>query len=109
MKKDIHPDYHPITVEMTDGTKFETRSTYGKQGDVVKLDIDTKTHPAWNKGRQHLVDRGGQLGRFKKKYSGFMGAQPASAQAQKEPQKEAPKATPKEPPKDTPKDTETSS
>ena len=38
MKKDIHPDYHMITVEMTDGTTFETRSTYGAEGDVLKLE-----------------------------------------------------------------------
>jgi large subunit ribosomal protein L31 len=30
MKKDIHPDYHNITVVMTDGTKFQTKSTWGK-------------------------------------------------------------------------------
>ena len=39
MKKDTHPDYHKITVEMTDGTTFETRSTWGKEGDTLKLDI----------------------------------------------------------------------
>ena len=40
MKKEIHPDYHTIKVQLTDGTVFETRSTYGKEGDVLKLDID---------------------------------------------------------------------
>jgi large subunit ribosomal protein L31 len=30
MKKDTHPDYHLITVAMTDGTTYQTRSTYGK-------------------------------------------------------------------------------
>ena len=30
MKKDIHPDYHMITVAMTDGTTYQTRSTYGE-------------------------------------------------------------------------------
>ena len=30
MKNDIHPDYHEITVQMTDGTEFKTRSTYGR-------------------------------------------------------------------------------
>ena len=40
MKKDTHPDYHNITVEMTDGTTFNTRSTWGKEGDTLKLDID---------------------------------------------------------------------
>ena len=40
MKKDKHPDYHKITVVMTDGTKFETMSTWGKEGDTMSLDID---------------------------------------------------------------------
>ena len=47
MKKNIHPDYHEITVVMTDGTEFKTRSTMGKEGDVVRLDIDPASHPAW--------------------------------------------------------------
>jgi large subunit ribosomal protein L31 len=68
MKKEGHPDYHKITVVMTDGSKFETRSTYGKEGDVLHLDIDPKTHPAWTGGGQQLVDRGGRVSRFKKKF-----------------------------------------
>ena len=52
MRKDIHPKYHRITVVMTDGTEFETYSTYGAEGDKLKLDIDTKTHPAWTGGRR---------------------------------------------------------
>ena len=35
MKEGIHPDYHTINVVMTDGTKFVTRSTYGKDGDCL--------------------------------------------------------------------------
>ena len=38
MKKEIHPDYHTIKVQLTDGSTFETKSTYGKEGDVLKLD-----------------------------------------------------------------------
>ena len=45
MKKDIHPDYHMIKVIMTDGTEYETRSTMGKEGDVIRLDIDPKFEP----------------------------------------------------------------
>lgn len=71
MKKDIHPDYHEITVVMTDGTTFKTRTTYGKAGDTLKLDVDPLTHPAWTGGVQHLVDSGGQLARFKKRFKGF--------------------------------------
>ena len=37
MKKDIHPNYHTIKVEMTDGTQFETKSTWGKEGEVLKF------------------------------------------------------------------------
>jgi large subunit ribosomal protein L31 len=71
MKKDIHPDYHEITVVMTDGTSFKTRSTYGKAGDQLKLDIDPLTHPAWTGGTQHLLDTGGQVAKFKKRFKDF--------------------------------------
>ncbi len=73
MKKDLHPEYHKIIVVMTDGETFETYSTYGKEGDELKLDIDSKSHPAWTGGGQHLTDRGGRLSRFKKKFDGFLG------------------------------------
>lgn len=72
MKKDTHPDYHKITVAMTDGTEFETYSTFGSEGDTLRLDIDPTTHPAWTGGSQHLVDRGGRVSRFNKKFEGFL-------------------------------------
>jgi large subunit ribosomal protein L31 len=71
MKKEIHPNYHLITVVMTDGTTFQTRSTYGKAGDTLHLDIDPKSHPAWTGGQQQIVDRGGRVSRFKQKF-GFL-------------------------------------
>jgi large subunit ribosomal protein L31 len=67
MKKETHPDYHEITVQLTDGTTFTTRSTWGKEGDTLKLDIDPKTHPAWT-GVHRLVDSGGQLAKFNKRF-----------------------------------------
>jgi large subunit ribosomal protein L31 len=72
MKKDIHPDYHAINVVMTDGTEFTTYSTFGAEGETMKLDIDPKTHPAWTGGSHHLMDRGGRVSRFKQKYEGFI-------------------------------------
>ncbi|QPC43922.1 50S ribosomal protein L31 [Kaustia mangrovi] len=72
MKADIHPDYHTIKVVMTDGTTFETKSTWGQEGDTLQLDIDPRTHPAWTGGSQQLLDRGGRVSRFNKKY-GFLG------------------------------------
>lgn len=74
MKKDIHPDYHPLNVVMTDGTEFVTRSTYGAAGDTLHLDIDPKTHPAWTGGSQQLLDRGGRLSRFKSRFNTFIGS-----------------------------------
>ncbi len=68
MKKDIHPDYHEIEVVMTDGATYRTRSTWGKAGDTLKLDIDPKTHPAWTGGAQRLVDTGGQVAKFNKRF-----------------------------------------
>jgi large subunit ribosomal protein L31 len=71
MKTDIHPDYHTIKVVMTDGTEYFTRSTWGKEGDTMNLDIDPTTHPAWNGGSQTLMDRGGRVSKFKKRYEGL--------------------------------------
>ena len=72
MKPGIHPEYHEINIVMTDGTQFKTRSCYGKEGDSLRLDIDPKSHPAWTGGTQQLLDRGGRLSRFQKKFSGFL-------------------------------------
>jgi large subunit ribosomal protein L31 len=72
MKPDTHPDYHVVKVVMTDGTEFTTRTTLGKPGDTLHLDVDPKSHPAWTGGQQQLLDRGGRLSRFQKKYSGFL-------------------------------------
>jgi large subunit ribosomal protein L31 len=69
--KAFHPDYHLIKVQMTDGSTFETYSTYGSEGQTLTLDVDVRTHPAWTGGGQHLVDRGGRLSRFKKKFEGL--------------------------------------
>lgn len=71
MKKDIHPDYHEITVVMTDGAEFKTRTTWGKEGDVLKLDVDPRTHPAWTGGGRRIVDTGGQVARFNKRFGSF--------------------------------------
>jgi large subunit ribosomal protein L31 len=71
MKSDIHPDYHMIKVVMTDGTEYVTRSTWGKDGDTLQLDIDPKSHPAWTGGQQQIMDRGGRVSRFAKRFSGI--------------------------------------
>ena len=70
MKKKIHPNYHTIKVEMTDGTQFETKSTWGKEGEILKLEIDPKSHSAWTGGKQKLMDKG-RISKFNKKFQNF--------------------------------------
>jgi large subunit ribosomal protein L31 len=67
MKKDIHPDYHEITVVLTDGTEFKTRSTYGQPGATLRLEIDPKTHSAWT-GVHRVSSTGGQMAKFNKRF-----------------------------------------
>jgi len=70
MKADTHPEYHAITVKMTDGTTFETRSTWGAEGDTMTLDIDPTSHPAWTGGKQQLQE-GGRVAKFNKRFGGL--------------------------------------
>jgi large subunit ribosomal protein L31 len=57
---------------MTDGTEYLTRSTWGKDGDTLKLDIDSNSHPDCTGGSKQILDRGGRVSRFQKKFSGFL-------------------------------------
>ncbi|MGM0586739.1 MAG: 50S ribosomal protein L31 [Pseudomonadota bacterium] len=71
MKKDIHPDYHVISVKLVDGSTVQMRSTYGEEGQEVTLDVDPSVHPAWTGGGTRLMDTGGRVTRFKKKFQGL--------------------------------------
>jgi large subunit ribosomal protein L31 len=71
MKKEIHPDYHVINVKMTNGDIVQMRSTWGAEGDTLSLDIDPTVHPAWTGGSSRLLDTGGRVSKFKKKYEGL--------------------------------------
>jgi len=66
MKKDIHPDYHEATVICACGNIFKTGTT--KKGDEIRIDICSKCHPYFT-GKQKLVDSGGRVDKFKKRYS----------------------------------------
>lgn len=70
MKADIHPDYHEVTILMTDGTSYKTRTTWGKAGDSLRLDIDPTGHPAWVGGQGKTME-GGRLARFKQRFGNY--------------------------------------
>jgi len=70
MKAGIHPDYHKIKVVMTDGTEYETFSTWGTEGATMNLEIDPTSHPAWTGGKAQLQD-GGRVAQFNKRFGGL--------------------------------------
>ena len=74
-KKEIvntHPKQHAINVVMTDGTKFQILTTYGKEGETLRLDVDTKNHPAWHEKGQSFVNVNDErVTKFKKKFGDF--------------------------------------
>ena len=63
MKSDIHPKYGKAIVRCACGETFETGSTKGE----LTVEICSKCHPFYT-GRQKLVDSGGRVDRFKKRY-----------------------------------------
>ena len=71
MKADTHPEYHTITIKMTDGSTYTTPSTSGKEGDQMSLDIDPLAHPAWTGQSAKLMDTGGRVSKFRNKYAGL--------------------------------------
>lgn len=71
MRNGIHPEYHIINVKLVDGTVVQMKSTWGKEGDTLALDIDPSVHPAWTGGSARLMDTGGRVSKFKSKYAGL--------------------------------------
>ena len=65
MKQDIHPKYHDVQVVCACGATFTTGTT--KDVEVLEVDICSKCHPFFT-GRQKLVDTGGRVDKFKKRY-----------------------------------------
>jgi large subunit ribosomal protein L31 len=65
MKAGIHPDYKQITVTCTCGNKFETRSTIGQD---LQVEVCSSCHPFYT-GKQKIVDTGGRVDKFRKKYA----------------------------------------
>ncbi len=64
MKDDIHPKYTEITVTCTCGNSFQTRSTLGTN---LEVEVCSNCHPFYT-GKQKIVDSGGRVDRFRKKY-----------------------------------------
>jgi large subunit ribosomal protein L31 len=64
MKADIHPKYQEITVTCTCGISFRTRSTLSED---LQIEVCSQCHPFYT-GKQKIVDTGGRVDKFRKKY-----------------------------------------
>ena len=78
MKAGIHPDYKQITVTCTCGNKFETRSTIGQD---LQVEVCSNCHPFYT-GKQKIVDTGGRVDKFRKKYAAKTESHAAAAKAE---------------------------
>ena len=65
MKSGIHPDYKAINVTCSCGNVFETCSTLGQD---LQIEVCSNCHPFYT-GKQKMVDTGGRVDRFRKKYA----------------------------------------
>ncbi len=65
MKKGIHPEYGLATVRCSCGETFIARSTLRE----IHVEICSKCHPLYT-GAQKLVDTGGRVERFRRRYAG---------------------------------------
>lgn len=66
MKEDIHPKYHDVKVTCSCGNSFSTRSTLAK--DKLQIEVCSACHPFYT-GKHKLVDTGGRVDKFKKRYA----------------------------------------
>ena len=80
MKEGVHPTYREVVFQdMSSGFKFITRSTLntretikmedGKEYPLVKLELSSASHPFYT-GKHKIVDTGGRLEKFRKRYAG---------------------------------------
>ena len=64
MKEGIHPKYEAAQVTCACGNTFETKSTKPE----IRVEVCNKCHPFYS-GKQKLVDSGGRVDRFKKRFN----------------------------------------
>jgi large subunit ribosomal protein L31 len=78
MKQGIHPDYEIVTVHCSCGNTFQTRSTRSD----LRVELCSNCHPFYT-GKQKLVDTGGRVERFQRRYAKQREQQEAAAKARR--------------------------
>ena len=64
MKEGIHPKYEECTITCACGEVVKTKSSKGD----IRVEICSKCHPFFT-GRQKLVDTGGRVDRFNRRFN----------------------------------------
>ena len=64
MREGIHPKYEEVDVTCTCGNTFKTKSTKGE----IKVEVCSQCHPFYTGSKRLLVEQGGRVDKFKKKY-----------------------------------------
>lgn len=68
----VHPKQHLVNVIMTDKTEFQILTTWGKEGDTLRLDMDPKNHPAWQDKASNFINANNErVAKFKSKFGNF--------------------------------------
>ena len=75
MKADIHPEYYEVTARCSCGNTFQTRSTEKD----LHVELCNVCHPFFT-GKQRLVDSGGRVERFQRRYGERRGGKVAKQQ-----------------------------
>jgi large subunit ribosomal protein L31 len=91
MKQGIHPDYVVATVHCSCGNTFTTRSTRSE----LRVEICSNCHPFYT-GKQKLVDTGGRVERFQRRYAKQQADQAVASKAREEDRAAAAKARERE-------------
>jgi len=65
MKAEIHPKYYQSTVRCNCGNEFTTGSTK----EAIRIEVCSKCHPFYTGSQKMLIEAGGRVERFKKKYN----------------------------------------
>ena len=103
MKPDIHPEYVVATVQCSCGNTFETRSTKAE----MHVEICSNCHPFYT-GKQKLVDTGGRVERFQRRYAKQQAEQAAAVKEREALRKPVLSSLPEQPAEATPAETDQS-
>jgi len=74
MRKGIHPKYQKTTITCACGAVYEVGSTK----ENIRVEVCSQCHPFFT-GRQRIVDTGGRVERFLRKYKDYKVQEPETA------------------------------